>query len=439
MDEGGASREELALLSLHDLLTSVSSGHDLRVVLQKVAQGVVDALGFDMAAVNYLDDDGFLDVLGIAGDPDAIETMAGRRVPMADYLEEFELADDWGSLKFVPHERLPPDVVSTWVPQVQPLDVPDAWHPMDALYAPLHGPDGELVGVLGVDLPRDGRRPSVLKRQVLEMYAVQAGLAIHLARTRERELRIIEELREMATYRDEVNLALTHELKNPLTAILGHTELLGEALAEHGGASASVKSVATAVQRMQDLIGNLLVLGRVQHEHPALPDAHVDLGELVHEAADLLAMQARQGGVRVETRADTPGPLVRGDRDELVMIVTNLMSNAIKFTPDGGEVSLTLDTDTNTNTGTETHSDGGAPGEVLLTCRDTGLGIPLADQATIFDAFTRSTSPEARAVAGSGLGLTITRRIVERHGGSIEIVSAAGEGATVLVRLPLAA
>ena len=344
MDEDGASREELALLSLHDLLTSVSSGHDLRVVLQKVAQGVVDALGFDMAAVNYLDDDGFLDVLGIAGDPDAIETMSGRRVPMADYLEEFELADDWGSLKFVPHERLPADVLSSWVPQLKPLDLPDAWHPMDALYAPLRGPDGELVGVLGVDLPRDGRRPSELKRQVLEMYAVQAGLAIHLARTRERELRIIEELREMATYRDEVNLALTHELKNPLTAILGHTELLGEALAEHGGSSASVKSVATAVQRMQDLIGNLLVLGRVQHEHPALPDAHVDLGELVHEAADLLAMQARQGGVRVETRADTPGPLVRGDRDELVMIVTNLMSNAIKFTPDGGHVSLTLDT-----------------------------------------------------------------------------------------------
>ncbi len=320
-------------------------------------------------------------------------------------------------------------MLSSWVPQVQPLDLPDAWHPMDALYAPLHGPDGELVGVLGVDLPRDGRRPGELKRQVLEMYAVQAGLAIHLARTRERELRIIEELREMATYRDEVNLALTHELKNPLTAILGHTELLGEALAERGGASASVQSVATAVKRMQDLIGNLLVLGRVQHEHPALPDTDVDLGELVHEAADLLAMQARQGGVRVETRAETPGPLVRGDRDELVMIVTNLMSNAIKFTPDGGDVSLTLGTD----------AAAGEAGEVLLTCRDTGLGIPLADQATIFDAFTRSTTPGARAVAGSGLGLTITRRIVERHGGSIEIVSAAGEGATVTVRLPLAA
>ena len=435
MDEDTASREELALRSLHDLLTSVSAGHNLRAVLQKVAQGVVDALGYDMAAVNYLGDDGYLDIVGIAGDADAIEQMSGRRIPMADYLEEFELADDWGTLKFVPHDRLPPDVISTWVPKGEPLDVPDAWHPMDALYAPLRGPDGELVGVLGVDLPRDGRRPSELKRQVLEMYAVQAGLAIHLARTRERELRIIEELREMALYRDEVNLALTHELKNPLTAILGHTELLGEALAEHGGASASVQSVATAVQRMQDLIGNLLVLGRVQHEHPALPDDHVDLAALVIESADLLAMQARQGGVRVEIIAETPGPLVRGDREELVMIVTNLMSNAIKFTPQGGDVLLALHQEPE---GGGPGADGG-PGEVVLTCSDTGVGIPLADQDTIFDAFTRSTSPEARAVSGSGLGLTITRRIAERHGGTIEIVSAAGEGTTVQVRLPLVA
>ena len=412
------SREELALRSLHDLLTSVSAGHDLRVVLQKVAQGVVDALGFDMAAVNYLEDDGYLDVLGVAGDPDACQAMAGRRVRVEEYLEEFELADDWGSLKFVPHHRLPADVVSTWIPRLDPLDLPDAWHPMDALYAPLHGPDGELVGVLGVDLPRDGRRPSELARQVLEMYAAQAGLAIHLARARERERRIVAELREMGRYRDDVNLALTHELKNPLTAILGHAELL----AESGGSSRSVEAVLRAAERMQALVGDLLLLGRVQHEHRSLPDARIDLGRLVGEAAELLEGQAERAGVRVEIAGQSAGPLTTGDHDELVMVVTNLVSNAVKFTPRGGEVRLTLCEDR-------------AAGEVVLSCADTGRGIPLADQATIFEAFTRSTTPGTGPTPGSGLGLTITRRIVQRHGGTIDLTSAPGKGTTVTVRL----
>ena len=83
-----------------------------------------------------------------------------------------------GLLRFVPHDRLPADVQSTWVPDLEPIEGPDAWHPMDALYAPLQGPDGALVGVLGVDLPIDGRRPDELARQVLEMYAVHAGLLL---------------------------------------------------------------------------------------------------------------------------------------------------------------------------------------------------------------------------------------------------------------------
>ena len=210
-----ATREELALRSLHDLLMAVSAGHDLRTVLQQTAEGVVEALGFDLTVVNYLHDDGYLEILAVAGDPEARAAMQGRRIRVEDYLEEFELADRWGNLRFVPYDRLPADAVSTWVPSVLPLDLPDAWHPMDALHAPLHGPDGEMVGVLGVDLPRDGRRPGELKRQVLEMYAAQAGLAIHLARAREREQAIVEELRALGRYRDEVNLALTHRAEEP--------------------------------------------------------------------------------------------------------------------------------------------------------------------------------------------------------------------------------
>ncbi len=424
MDVEEASREERALRSLHDLLMAVSQGRDLRFVLQRTAEGVVEALGFDLTVVNYLHDDGYLEIMAVAGDAAAQEAMHGRRVRVEEYLEEFELADEWGSLRFVPHDRLPADAVSSWVPEVLPLDLPDAWHPMDALHAPLRGPEGELVGVLGVDLPRDGRRPGELKRQVLEMYAAQAGLAIHVARGREREQLIVEELRALGRYRDEVNLALTHELKNPLTAILGHVQLL----LEDGSGSPSLDSIERAAERMSALVANLLLLGRVQDPTPELPQETVDLDDVVREAASHFAVQAARGDVEVHVEV-TGRPLVVGDADELLMLVTNLLSNAVKFTPPGGSVVLDLHVDEQT---------GPRAGQVVLTCADTGHGIPEQEQEAVFEVFTRSSSVETRATPGSGLGLSICQRIVVRHGGSIDLTSVPGRGTTVTVRLPAA-
>lgn len=175
-----------ALRSLHELITKVHSVQDLSEVLQTAVQGVVDVLGFQVAVINVLDSHGYVEAVAVAGDEDACRALRNRRMPLSRLTDEFAMADEWGMLRFVPHDRLPDDVLSSWIPDVEPLDVPDAWHPLDALYAPLQGPDGTLLGVLGVDLPVDGVRPSPIRRQVLEMYAVQAGLAIHHAQERER-------------------------------------------------------------------------------------------------------------------------------------------------------------------------------------------------------------------------------------------------------------
>ncbi len=95
---------------------------------------------------------------------------------------EFAIADEWGGLRFVPHERLPEGEVIGWVPDVPVSDDPDAWHPLDALFAPLYSPGGELVGMLSVDLPEDQRRPGPIHRELLEIFATQAGLAIDKVR-----------------------------------------------------------------------------------------------------------------------------------------------------------------------------------------------------------------------------------------------------------------
>lgn len=184
--EAATSREVLALRSLHDVITSVHGMEDLEGVLQTAAQGVVDVLGFEVAVIDCVDDHGFVEALAVAGDPDAVSTMKSRRIPLIEILAEFDIAEPWGLLKFVPYDRLEADAETSWVPDIEPLDVPDAWHPLDALYAPLEGPTGELVGVLSVDVPVNRLRPGPLARQVLEMYAVQAGLAIHHAQERAR-------------------------------------------------------------------------------------------------------------------------------------------------------------------------------------------------------------------------------------------------------------
>lgn len=421
-EEAPLPREVLMLRELHALLTSIGSAETLTELLQSVVQGVVDVLGFQMAVVNYLDD-GILEVLAVAGDQDAQRSMAGRRMPVQEILDEFDLADEWGLLRFVPHDRLPADVQSTWVPDVEPLSGPDAWHPMDALYAPLQGPDGAMVGVLGVDLPLDGRRPDELARQVLEMYAVHAGLAIHRARALEREHELAAGLRESSRYRDQVNAAVTHELKNPLTSILGHVEILEDVATATPQLGRSVSSISRAARRMESLVGSLLTLARVSDPAQAPVHGPVDLAELVREAHELAVVQAERGGIDLRVEGVAQPTRTTGDAPELAMVVSNLLSNALKYTPPGGSVRLALAT----------------PGDVVeLTCADTGHGIPLADQPSIFEEFTRAPQPDDLEVPGSGLGLAITRRVVHRHGGSIEMESAPGEGTTVRVRLPRA-
>ena len=192
-----------ALDGVSDLISSMHASTDLVTMLQRVVDGVVARLGFQVALVDRLDDsvaDPVFEAVAVAGDPEGCEVLLHRRVPARGVLEEIDLADRWGTLRFMPHDRLPSDVESSWIPDIPVSPDPDAWHPMDALYAPLIGPGGDLLGVLSVDLPEHGRRPSEDERRLLEVYAVQAGLALHHAHERavlEERLRIDKGVREV--------------------------------------------------------------------------------------------------------------------------------------------------------------------------------------------------------------------------------------------------
>lgn len=171
------------LRQIQQRVRRINAGLSLQDTLQAVVDGVVEVAGFQVAVLNHLQPDGMLACVAVAGHEDARTKLLGNRTDVCEFEEEFALAEDWGALCFVPHERLPVDVQPTgWIPHFEMVDEPDAWHPQDALFAPLYCPDNKLIGVLSVDLPSDRRRPGPFQREVLEMYAAHAALAIHHAR-----------------------------------------------------------------------------------------------------------------------------------------------------------------------------------------------------------------------------------------------------------------
>lgn len=181
------SEEQIeALHRLHFLMSQVNAREDVAEVLQMIADGVVDVVGFQVAAISAVRPDGRLVVVAVAGDDSARDVLMGTVSSVEEFDEEFAVAERWGILRFVAHDKMPATAPLGWIPDLQPIASPDAWHPLDALFAPLTSPSGDLVGMLSVDVPRDGLRPRESRWQVLEMYAVQAGIAINNAQERNR-------------------------------------------------------------------------------------------------------------------------------------------------------------------------------------------------------------------------------------------------------------
>ena len=251
----------------------------------------------------------------------------------------------------------------------------------------------------------------------------------------EREMAIAQTLADVATAyllnaqaraaKTEFVATVSHELRTPMTSIRGFVELLeddeGETLTDDQRRFAS--AIRRNCDRLTALADDLLILssldtGTFDHEQ-----AEVDLVRAVAAARATLEPAIAQR--RLETNFEIPdGPvMVRGDLRDLECLVTNLVSNALKFTLDGGWVRCTI----------ETTSDGNARLEVS----DNGIGIPEEEQPSLFSRFFRSSTAQQHAIPGSGLGLTIVDSIVQNHGGDISVASQHMVGSTFTVNLPL--
>lgn len=178
---------------------------DLTETLNAVAEGVVAVAGFGLAVVNLLDGEGRdLEVVTVAGDAEARRTLLGNRDSVAVWLAFLAASERHGNLHFLSHtssEHLVDEL--TWIPPIEATQDPDAWHPHDALFATLLGPDGALLGVLSVDLPVGQRQPGPLQLELLELFADQAAIALQHART-VASLRASESRAQHAAAHDEL-------------------------------------------------------------------------------------------------------------------------------------------------------------------------------------------------------------------------------------------
>jgi signal transduction histidine kinase len=270
-----------------------------------------------------------------------------------------------------------------------------------------------ITGLMVQRLVHEARQRAVLLQ-------AQADLLTHAsAQLADQNERLIE----LDRMKDEFIAIASHELRTPLTSISGYVEMSLDSTEEplSPARESYLRVVQRNVERLATLVDHLLFLARADSQRLEHDRHPLDLAGIVNEAAETARPAARAKNLSLDVETE-PLPHVLADRSQLLRLVDNLVSNAIKFTPVGGTVRLTA------------CRDGSS---AVLEVSDTGIGISPAEQPQLFTRFFRAASAIDNAIPGTGLGLAISQLIAQAHGATIEVRSAPGEGATFRLALPL--
>jgi PAS domain S-box-containing protein len=219
---------------------------------------------------------------------------------------------------------------------------------------------------------------------------------------------------------DEFVSQMTHELRTPLTAILGYSDIM---LADEtlGKGNVELEIIHDSAKTVLEMIDDILAFKRLAAAEAELKQEPIDLKEIAAEAVSMMEGTARARGIGLVAGLQ-PTPKISGDRRQLQQAVRNLVSNAVKYSHDGGLVEV--------STGATDH-------QVVVGVADHGIGIPSEDQARIFRRFFRAANAEAAGIPGSGLGLVLVREVARAHGGDVSLTSAVGAGTRVTLTLPI--
>ncbi len=222
--------------------------------------------------------------------------------------------------------------------------------------------------------------------------------------------------------REEFISQVTHELRTPLTNIRAYAETLSSGMFDDPKVVSECYNVITKeTRRLSRLIEDILSLSQLEVGTMQLLFDDVDLHRLLTEAVQDVRGLAEEKSIDLQLSLPAKLPVLHADRDKLAVVLNNLLGNAIKYTPERGEVHVGCKI-------TERSA--------VVTVKDTGIGIDEQEHEQIFERFRRSSDPAVLAEPGTGIGLTTAREILQQHGGAIEVISRKGEGATFVVRLP---
>ncbi len=265
------------------------------------------------------------------------------------------------------------------------------------------------------------------------VYEVLARVSTHLElQSKRREVEAMQRwetdyLRQMNQLKDDVLRIASHDLKNPLSVVMGYSEMLLDRLEEDGqigrDSGRYLEGIRRAADKMLELVHDLLDLARIEGRVDMNMES-VFLTRYLRQITEDSELEAHSKGLDFEFLPPHPDIEVTLSPQRFEQVMANLLSNAIKYTPQGGTISVIAEQEIN---------------YVRIVVRDTGIGIPEDALPRLFDKFYRVQSPDHLRQTGSGLGMAIAKAIVEQHGGQIRVESQVNRGTSVIVSLPLTA
>ena len=419
---------------LFEIATSINSNLSLDKVLHEIAHAVSDAVGFRIVLLRVLNESTqAFEARAFAGlNRDAMRKLEEKHVPRTEFegwlKEEFRQSRSY----FISHTK------NFWGEVDEDGYTPDLgvrkegeWHQEDVLLVPLFAKDGQVIGYLSVDDPIDRKLPTREVVEMLEILATHAVVAIQNASLYERLNDSMRQLEEATHRAEELNdlkssfvSTVSHELRTPLTAIRAYVEALLESV---GSPNVEMQRQFLGVideqsQKLHRLIDSVLDLSQLESGRFRMSREPIDVTALVQEAVEMLQNMADSKNVALEVQSSAPELVAEADSNLLRRVFYNLGNNAIKFTNAGGRVTFRLT---------------GEARNVRIEVEDNGIGIPETEIEKIFDKFYQIDGSLSREYPGVGLGLTVTRSIVEWHGGDLTVESEPGRGSRFTLMLPV--
>jgi len=400
------ANERLSLI--HQVANAVNSSLDFPRIFEAVVEGTRRLVDFEQASIARITAPETATVFAISGQPGVLGE--GRKIALpasrfAEVLERRLPAVFDVPLGSVDEDTLSMSSIRREI--VLPLIVGD-----------------EVIGTFNLG-SRRGDAFAHGEIEVLSQIAAELGVALLQAEAFEREHQAAQKLKELSDLKSDFVSKVSHELRTPLTSIIGAADNLLDGIAGpvEEKPRAYLGRIKENADRLLRLINELLDLSRIEAGKEEIRLSGFRIDALIGETLDTLKPLAQERRVTVAA-TDAPPLVIRADRDKISRVLINLVDNGIKFTPAGGRVEIA------------------ASGEgrwVKVAVTDSGVGIPPAELERIFDKFHQVQRGRASGRPGSGLGLPISRQLVEMHGGSLTAQSAPGKGSTFTLLLPLVA